>query len=51
MRNIHAKLKNEVVGRTVEITSILVAMEAGKNLLLEGSPGTSKSTLLRTIAR
>ena len=51
MFNIHAKLKNEVVGRKVEITSILVAMESGKHLLLEGPPGASKSTLLRTIAR
>ena len=51
MLEIYDKLKNKVVGRDVETKSILVAMEVGKHLLLEGPPGTSKSTLLRTIAR
>ena len=51
MLDIHARLKNKVVGRDLETTSILVAMEMGKHLLLEGPPGTSKSTLLRTIAQ
>ena len=51
MQNIYVKLKNDVVGRDVETKSILVAMEAGKHLLLEGPPGTSKSTLLRSIAQ
>jgi MoxR-like ATPase len=40
----------QVVGREKEIKAILAAMGAGKHILLEGPPGTSKSTLLRTIA-
>ena len=40
-----------MVGRQIEIVSILTAMVAGKHILLEGPPGTSKSTLLRIIAK
>ena len=51
MLEIYEKIKEGVVGREIETKSILVAMEAGKHILLEGPPGTSKSTLLRNIAR
>jgi len=51
MLGIYRQLRHEIVGREIETKSILVAMEAGKHILLEGPPGTSKSTLLRTIAR
>ena len=48
---IYRKVSDAVVGRQIEIKSILTAMDAGKHILLEGPPGTSKSTLLRLIAR
>ena len=51
MLEIYEKIKSGIVGRETEIRSILVAMEMGKHLLLEGPPGTSKSTVLRKIAR
>jgi MoxR-like ATPase len=48
---IYHKVGEAVVGRLIELKSILTAMDAGKHILLEGPPGTSKSTLLRIIAR
>lgn len=39
----------EVVGREREIELILVAVEAGRDLVVEGAPGTSKTTLLKAI--
>jgi MoxR-like ATPase len=48
---IYQKAEKTVVGRQIEIRSILTAMAAGKHILLEGPPGTSKSTLLRLIAK
>lgn len=43
-------LRRDVVGREREARLILASIAAGRDLLLEGPPGTSKSTLLRAIA-
>ncbi len=51
MNTIHSNVSQEVVGRKTEIQLILTALHAGKHILLEGPPGTSKSTLLRAIAK
>ena len=44
-----ARIAARVVGRRRELELILAAVTAGRDLLLEGPPGTSKSTLLRAI--
>jgi MoxR-like ATPase len=44
-----AQLGTKVVGRDRELDLILAAVVAGRDLLLEGPPGTSKSTILRAI--
>jgi MoxR-like ATPase len=42
---------SQIVGRTHEIETIMATLAAGKNIILEGPPGTTKSTILRTITR
>ncbi|MFQ5892911.1 MAG: AAA family ATPase [Candidatus Tectimicrobiota bacterium] len=45
------KILQEIVGREQEVTNILATLEAGKHIILEGAPGTTKSTILRTITK
>lgn len=43
-------LTTSVVGRRRELESVIAALAAGRHLLLEGPPGTGKSTVLRSVA-
>jgi MoxR-like ATPase len=45
------KVKSEVVGREREVREIFAGILSRKHILLEGPPGTSKSTIVRAIAR
>ena len=49
IRRIYATIERDLVGRRTEAQLILAALGAGRDVLLEGPPGTTKSTLLRAI--
>ncbi len=43
------EVKSRIVARGEEIKNILAVLDAGRHLILEGAPGTTKSTILRAI--
>lgn len=45
------RVRGRVVGRECELELVLAAVATGRDLLLEGPPGTSKTTLLRAITQ
>ncbi len=49
VREVRRRVARHLVGRTHELDLLLAGVAAGRDVLLEGPPGTSKSTLLRAI--
>jgi len=49
LANTQQRIAAHVIGRERELRLTLAAVAAGRDIILEGPPGTSKSTLLRAI--
>ena len=49
VRRVRDRVRRRLVGREHELDLVLAAVAAGRDIVLEGPPGTSKSTLLRGI--
>lgn len=50
LKDIYERVKKKVINRERETRNILAALAAGRHIILEGPPGTTKSTLLQAIA-
>lgn len=50
-KDIIPKIQDQIVAREKELELIIACINAGKHILLEGPPGTSKSTILGLIAK
>lgn len=46
-----ARVSADVVGRHADLELLLAAVASGRDIVLEGPPGTSKTTMLRAVTR
>lgn len=49
LRSVRDRVAAQIVGRERELDLVLAAVAAGRDLVLEGPPGTSKTTMLKAI--
>lgn len=49
LTHVRDRIRTRVVGRERELDLVLAAVAAGRDILLEGPPGTSKTTILKAI--